>query len=343
MENNFFKTNLLLLLELWNKELFFKYEFITKRFLKKRKIMKNLGNHTSEEVIRELSSTVKKLADIATDDRSLTTLCPEGLPSLQNVKEIISLLWKLMFPELFFDRSLLVSNLEYRIGISTDRLFELLLEEIAIGLSCRGKEERPDSKVTNPEAHDLTVQVIRFLPELKRKLYTDIHAIMRKDPAAGNEVEIIISYPSIKAMLHHRFAHQLFIMNIPYLPRIVSEMAHSRTGIDIHPGASIGDYFAIDHGTGVVIGETCIIGDYVTIYQGVTLGAKSFSYDEEGVPMNVPRHPLIEDNVTIYSNTSVLGRITIGHDSIIGGNVWLTESVPPFSRIVQGVSRNEKQ
>ena len=143
-------------------------------------------------------------------------------------------------------------------------------------------------------------------------------------------------------MLHQRFAHLLFSMNIPYLPRIISEMAHSQTGIDIHPGAKIGEYFAIDHGTGVVIGETCVIGDFVTIYQGVTLGAKSFQYDEEGVPLNVPRHPVIEDNVTIYSNASVLGRITIGHDSIIGGNVWLTESVPPNSRIIQGVNRSEK-
>ena len=301
----------------------------------------NFGKNLSQEVEKELSSTVKQLSDVNGDHRNLTSLCPQGLPSLQNVKEIISLLWKLMFPELFFDRSSIVSKTEYRIGITTDRVFELLQEEIAIGLSCRGKVET-DNSDNFSEAHDLSVRIIGFLPELKRKLYTDIHAIMRKDPAAGNEVEIILCYPSIKAMLHHRFAHLLFTMKIPYLPRIISEMAHSQTGIDIHPGAKIGEYFAIDHGTGVVIGETCVIGNYVTIYQGVTLGAKSFQYDEEGVPMNVPRHPIIEDNVTIYSNASVLGRITIGEGSVIGGNVWVTDNVPPHSRIIQGNNRSER-
>ena len=302
--------------------------------------MINLRKITSDDVIREMSATVKALSDIDKDDRSLTSLCPQGLPSLKNVKELISLLWKLIFPELFFERTALVSKPEYRIGLTTERLFELFQEEIAIGLSCRGSESDSLSDY-NPEAHDLALKVITFLPELKRQLYTDIHAIMRKDPAAGNEVEIILCYPSVKAMLHQRLAHYLFSMNIPYLPRIISEIAHSQTGIDIHPGATIGDYFAVDHGTGVVIGETCIIGKNVTIYQGVTLGAKSFQYDEEGVPMNVPRHPIIEDNVTIYSNASVLGRITIGHDSIIGGNVWITESIAPNSRIIQGVARNQ--
>lgn len=295
----------------------------------------------TDSIVKELSSTVRQLADIGKDDRSLTSLCPEGLPSLQNIKEIMSSLWKLMFPELFFERTAIVSKPEYRIGLTTEKVYELLQEEIAIGLSCRGKDSAGMADNV-PEAHDLSVKVIAFLPELKRKLYSDINAIMRKDPAAGNEVEIILCYPSVKAMLHQRFAHLLFTLNIPYLPRIISEMAHSQTGIDIHPGAKIGESFAIDHGTGVVIGETCVIGNNVTIYQGVTLGAKSFQYDEEGVPVNIPRHPIIEDNVTIYSNASVLGRITIGHDSIIGGNVWVTDNVPPHSKIIQGLNRSER-
>ena len=303
--------------------------------------MKILNQRNNEKVIKELSETVRKLSDIGNEDRSLVSLCPQGLPSLQNVKEIMNSLWKLIFPELFFERTSIVSKLDYRIGLTTEKVFELLQEEIAIGLSCKGKDNQEEVDNTT-EAHDLSVKVIGFLPELKRLIYTDIHAIMRKDPAAGNEVEIILCYPSIKAMLHHRFAHLLFSMHIPYLPRIISEMAHSQTGVDIHPGADIGEYFAIDHGTGVVIGETCIIGNNVTIYQGVTLGAKSFRLDDEGVPMNVPRHPIIEDNVTIYSNASVLGRITIGHDSVIGGNVWVTDNVPPNSRIIQGVNRSEK-
>ena len=302
--------------------------------------MADNSNLSFDDLSRELSSVVKNLSKIDTHDRSLTSLCPQGLPSLKNVKEMISLLWKIIFPELFCERTSLMSKLEYRIGIATERLFELLQEEIAIGLSCQNNNTAlPPQEVQ--EAYSLAVEIIRRLPELKRLLYTDIHAIMRKDPAAGNEVEIIVSYPSIKAMLHHRLANMIFNMKIPYLPRIISELAHSQTGIDIHPGANIGEYFAIDHGTGVVVGETCIIGNHVTIYQGVTLGAKSFSYDEEGVPMNLPRHPIIEDNVTIYSNASVLGRITIGHDTIIGGNVWVTNSLPPFSRIVQGSTRSQ--
>ena len=137
------------------------------------------------------------------------------------------------------------------------------------------------------------------------------------------------------AFLHQRVAHELFKLHVPVIPRIMTEMAHSYTGIDIHPGAQIGEYFSIDHGTGVVIGQTTIIGNHVRLYQGVTLGAKNFTLDEEGLPMDLPRHPIIEDEVTIYSNASVLGRITIGKGSIIGGNIWLTHSVPPFSKITQ--------
>jgi serine O-acetyltransferase len=156
---------------------------------------------------------------------------------------------------------------------------------------------------------------------------------------------VIFCYPVIQAMLHYRVAHQLHIMGVPILPRILTEMAHSSTGIDIHPGAQIGEYFSIDHGTGVVIGETCIIGNHVTLYQGVTLGAKNFQVDDQGRPVNVPRHPIIGDHVTIYANSTILGRITIGQNTVIGGNIWLTHSVPPGSKILQSkaidVSFNE--
>jgi serine O-acetyltransferase len=137
------------------------------------------------------------------------------------------------------------------------------------------------------------------------------------------------------AILHQRVAHVLFKLDVPILPRTITEMAHSLTGIDIHPGAEIGEYFSIDHGTGIVIGQTTIIGHHVRLYQGVTLGAKSFRYNDEGLPIDIPRHPIIEDNVVIYSNTSVLGRITIGRNSIIGGNIWLTYDIPPNSKILQ--------
>ncbi len=183
---------------------------------------------------------------------------------------------------------------------------------------------------------DIVTSILNCIPETKRILSTDVKAVFDGDPAAKDYREVILCYPSILAISYYRLAHALWEKGVPVIPRMITEISHSRTGIDIHPGAKIGEYFSIDHGTGVVIGETCIIGNHVRLYQGVTLGAKSFKFDNEGNPLNEPRHPIIEDNVTIYSNTSVLGRITIGHDSVIGGNIWQTTSLPPYSRLVQG-------
>ena len=173
------------------------------------------------------------------------------------------------------------------------------------------------------------------LPEVKRLIVTDVEAIAENDPAVSDVREIVFCYPALTAMLHYRTAHVLLGLGVEVLPRMLTEIAHSQTGIDIHPGAQIGAYFAIDHGTGVVIGATCIIGEHVMLYQGVTLGAKNFRYDEAGRPIDTPRHPILEDNVTVYSNTSILGRVRIGHDTVIGGNVWLTHDVPANSRILQ--------
>lgn len=177
---------------------------------------------------------------------------------------------------------------------------------------------------------------VKAIPEIRRLLLTDVEAVATNDPAVSSFAEVVLSYPTVKVMLHYRTAHFLYKLGVPLLPRIISELAHSETGIDIHPAAQIGEYFAIDHGTGVVIGETSIIGKHVMLYQGVTLGARNFHYDADGLPVNLPRHPILEDNVTVYSNTSILGRVRIGHDSIIGGNVWLTHDVPPHSKVLQG-------
>ena len=173
------------------------------------------------------------------------------------------------------------------------------------------------------------------IPEISRLLHTDVEAIADNDPAVTDRTEIVMCYPGIKVMLHYRTAHELLLLEIPVAPRLLTEMAHSATGIDIHPGAQIGEYFAIDHGTGVVVGATTVIGNHVMLYQGVTLGAKNIKYDSDGRPIDEPRHPILEDNVTVYANTTVLGRVTIGHDTVVGGNVWLTHSVPPRSRILQ--------
>ena len=173
------------------------------------------------------------------------------------------------------------------------------------------------------------------LPEISRLLHTDVEAIADNDPAVVNRTEIVLWYPGIKVMLHYRTAHELLQIGVPVAPRLLTEMAHSATGIDIHPGARIGEYFAIDHGTGIVVGATTVIGKHVMLYQGVTLGAKNFKYDPDGRPLDEPRHPILEDNVTVYANSTILGRVTIGHDTVIGGNVWLTHNVPPRSRILQ--------
>ena len=173
------------------------------------------------------------------------------------------------------------------------------------------------------------------LPAISRLVNTDVDAVLHNDPAVTDRGEVILSYPLTFAMVHYRAAHVLYHLGIPRIPRMLTELAHSRTGIDIHPAATIGDYFCIDHGTGVVIGETTIIGSHVVLYQGVTLGAKNFEYDEQGRPIDIPRHPILEDRVTVYSNTSILGRVTIGDDTVIGGNVWLTQDVPANSIVLQ--------
>lgn len=173
------------------------------------------------------------------------------------------------------------------------------------------------------------------IPEIARLLHTDVEAIADNDPAVADRTEIVLCYPGVKVMLHYRTAHELLRLEIPVAPRLLTEMAHAATGIDIHPAARIGEYFAIDHGTGVVVGATTVIGDHVMLYQGVTLGAKNFKYDPDGRPVDEPRHPILEDNVTVYANATILGRVTIGHDTVIGGNVWLTHDVPPRSRILQ--------
>lgn len=212
---------------------------------------------------------------------------------------------------------------------SLSRLYSLLSRQIAFVGQIFGKEnELGDGRI-------LAQRFIEMIPDLRSMLGTDVKAVFDGDPAAVSFEEVILCYPSLTAITHYRMAHALLHLGIPIMPRIITELAHSETGIDIHPGAQIGKFFSIDHGTGVVIGETTIIGNHVQLYQGVTLGAKSFKFDENGNPLNLPRHPILEDNVVVYSNSSILGRIRIGHDTIVGGNVWLTQDLPPYSKYFQ--------
>lgn len=268
-----------------------------------------------------LASLVQQLATRTPDEEMVLHSCHSLPPSRESIARILDMVKAILFPE-FFGTNGESRVREYYIGVLVHQLHTQLHEQL--------QRVQADAQL---------MPFLSSLPELKRLLYTDIKAIYHNDPAVVDYGEVIACYPVVQAMIHHRVAHCLLQLGVPIIPRIISELAHSETGIDIHPGATIGEYFAIDHGTGVVIGETCIIGHHVTLYQGVTLGAKNFTYDADGHPLNVARHPILEDYVTVYSNASILGRITIGHHSTIGGNVWLTHPVPPHSTILQ--SRNE--
>ena len=290
----------------------------------------------SKEVNEALRRNVALLSKQTEREVSMMPATVAPLPSVEQVKRIVVLVKNIVFPDYFNKRQPDEGIRSYYIGVHMEELATLLTKQIAHGLQfCEDCEAIRTKEQVYTEAERLALSFIEALPEIKRLLYTDVQAMFDNDPAAPNFGEVIFCYPSMNAMTHYRVAHKLHELRVPVIPRIITELAHSKTGIDIHPGAQIGEYFSIDHGTGVVIGETSIIGNHVALYQGVTLGAKSFKYDEQGNMLNIPRHPILEDYVTVYSNASILGRITIGHHSTIGGNIWLTHSVPPNSKILQ--------
>lgn len=296
-------------------------------------VMTHSNIHSQDAAEDTVARAAARLSEINDANRHITPRWQGPLPSVDTLREIVEQLRIIIFPDFFDQLRGCRTMTQARLMVSVDRLYRLLSEEICKCLAARNMSREGQC----PQACGIaaTLKIIDRLPELKRILYTDVKAIYDNDPATDDYGEIILSYPVVEAMIHYRLAHELVKLDIPVLPRILTELAHSNTGIDINPGASIGEYFAIDHGTGVVIGETCVIGNHVTIYQGVTLGAKNFTLDDEGRPVNLPRHPILEDNVTIYANSTILGRVTIGHDTVIGGNVWLTESVEPYSRVLQ--------
>lgn len=284
------------------------------------------------KILEQIQKNITPLSAFDLPEYKYIPLHQKPSPSIVALKEIMHLLRTLIFPGFFgAEQEAQEGSIQYYTGVYLEQVYDLLQEQIYNGL-CFETDRCCDSK---DRASAIAVAFINKLPHIKYLLSTDVKAILDGDPAAKSVSEIIFCYPAVHAILHQRVAHELLLLGVPVLPRIITEMAHSQTGIDIHPGAQIGEYFSIDHGTGVVVGQTTIIGNHVRLYQGVTLGAKSFTLDNEGLPMDVPRHPIIEDYVTIYSNASILGRITIGRKSVIGGNIWLTHSVPPGSRILQ--------
>lgn len=267
----------------------------------------------------------------------------QALPSMKNLKKLTDLIREIIFPGYFGNTSLQPRMISHYLGVYLDELFELLKNEILAGLHFVCDEEETRNNVDmESAAENAAIAFIQSLPDIRRKMGNDVDALFLGDPAAKSYGEIIFCYPAVKAILNYRIAHRMVELGVPLIPRYITEMAHSETGIDIHPEARIGEYFAIDHGTGVVIGSTCIIGNHVKIYQGVTLGAKSFEVDENGNPVKgIPRHPIVDDNVVIYSGATILGRITIGKNSVIGGNVWVNRDVPANSKIVQGKPKGQ--
>ena len=287
-----------------------------------------------KDITKILPATVKALTECSLCEvLSESHHDGEPMPSGRVLSDVVELVRSIVFPGFFGDAYKDDSTLEYRTGLNVARVYDLLCEQIHAGLcfaNVEGKKER------RKMAKAMAVEFVESLPELRRSLLMDVVAMYDGDPAAKSYGEIISCYPAIKAIGNYRMAHKLIEIGVPLIPRIISELAHSETGIDIHPGATIGNYFAIDHGTGVVIGETCIIGNHVKLYQGVTLGAKSFPVDENGNPIKgIPRHPILEDNVIVYGNSTILGRVTIGKDSVIGANIWLMEDIAPGSKVVQ--------
>ncbi len=259
------------------------------------------------------------------------------MPSIDKMTLIMELLRTVLFPGYYGHSEMKPDTMKYYIGSTLDNIFRLLSEQIMRGFcfSC-AQDDRFDCADCEIRARDLTMTFLSRLTHVRHMLSTDVQAAYEGDPAAKSPGEAIFCYPSIKAVTNQRVAHELYLLEIPLIPRIITEMAHSGTGIDLHPGARIGERFFIDHGTGVVIGETSIIGSNVRLYQGVTLGAKSFPMDEKGRPIKgIPRHPIVEDDVIIYAGATILGRITIGQGSEIGGNVWVTSDVSPHSKVLQ--------
>jgi serine O-acetyltransferase len=298
--------------------------------------MNGTGKYPIEEVARRLVKAGERLSFHPHVPKS----CKVDLPSRDDCLEIVRRIRSILFPGYFGLSQFSEEGFLFQTGAILDFVAINLQEQIRRGF-CFVCEGGLGLQQCDERAGHITSEFLNRLPEIRLLLGDDVLAAYSGDPAAKSPSETIFCYPGIFAITNHRIAHELYKLGVPIIPRIISENAHSATGIDIHPGARIGRSFFIDHGTGVVIGETAIIGDRVRIYQGVTLGAKSFPLDEKGAPVKgIDRHPIIEEDVVIYAGATILGRITVGARSVVGGNVWLTQSVPPGSSISLGRGPN---
>ena len=284
----------------------------------------------------ELSAVASQLSRSSRAGSGQVAVASRGLPSRTAIIEMVESIRSVLFPE-FFGFPAGSDRVLFQVGMALDHGMRLLREQLNIVLGYHQDQELATRALKEQCVRDISRGFMRNLCRVQSLLETDAQAALSGDPAATSAAEIALCYPGLFAMTNYRLAHELHRLGVPVISRIITEHAHSITGIDIHPGAQIGESFFIDHGTGVVIGETSVIGNRVRLYHGVTLGAKTFQKGEDGALVKgAPRHPIVEDDVVIYAGATVLGRITIGRGSVIGGNVWLTHSVPPGSVVTQG-------
>ncbi len=289
----------------------------------------------ASHLYNEIPAIVDQLVDCSNSKNCFSHVEPIPIPSHESIIQLIHQARRILYPGYFTQTILSPSNLEYYLGQETTDFFESLSKQIILAIQHDCFRLSQSCSQCSDRGHELALKFVRKLPEIEEILASDIRAAMEGDPAAKGYDEIIFSYPGLLAITIYRIAHELHKLHVPIIPRIMTEHAHSLTGIDIHPGAKIGEHFFIDHGTGVVVGETTEIGDRVRLYQGVTLGALSLPRDAGDRYRNQKRHPTIEDDVIIYANTTILGGETvIGAKSVIGGNIWLTESVPSATKVV---------
>jgi serine O-acetyltransferase len=279
-----------------------------------------------------LPEITEALVATYTECSRINHLAHKPLPSREAVVDILADLMDILYPGFGRRQNLHMGNVEYHVGDVLDRLHDTLTQQIARVLRHEYCRESPDADF-EVQAQQKAVELLRRLPDLRMVLEQDAQAAYEGDPAAKGYHEIVFCYPGLEAVTVYRIAHELLLLGVPLIPRMMTEHAHSKTGIDIHPGARIGPSFFIDHGTGVVIGETCDIGTHVKLYQGVTLGALSFPRDADGnIIRDMKRHPTLEDEVVVYANATILGGETvIGHHAVVGSSVWLTHSVEPYT------------
>lgn len=284
-----------------------------------------------------LRETVERLSDEGSYTQLFHAYCEEEeLPSGRVLQTLVELCRAILFPGYYGQARITGQTIRFHTGVSIEQLFEELSKQIYAGLCLANTSQTTSSQAAKATAERIAEEFISSLPELRSLLATDAEAMFDSDPAAQNPGEVIFCYPGFRAICNYRIAHVLYRLEVPFIPRMITEMAHSETGIDIHPGATIGHHFSIDHGTGLVIGETSVIGNHVRIFQGVSLAGAKLPPDEKGNTIRgIARHPVLGDHVTVYSNATLIGKIHIGDGATICGNVWVAEDVPAGATVSQ--------